>query len=469
MPDLIPLDHRKPGSKAKQFEEFMSSGIVGQGRALRYFARVMELHTAGTRDPRRPIYSVLLAGPSGVGKTMTAEMLAEFLFQDPTGLTKIACAEYSMSHDISALIGSPPGYVGFWNPDDPMSGAEPILSQFNIDRFDYFKQLSQAGDSGIEATANRLNELITRHGALLEILYQLGMEGIKQSGKKDKKDKDDILLNEEDIPGGKRYKLDPKKNAAMRQIIEELVKIESEIPNLKQKARKAKQYSPKDNYRSVILFDEIEKANDALHKLLLEIMDKGQVRMKNGVTTRFTNSFVVMTSNVGSDQIDKILNQRGYGFRSETEAAAVTAKDQNIYDAVMNSLAKVFPPEFRGRLDNVIVFRPLEKKHLSKILDLEIEKLRSRLLKIDFPVILNIGEEVKEFLLEKSLKRAEEGARLLRKRVEKYLEENLCRMKNSGELVKADIVHVVIMEENGEKKVRFSREARPNETSEASA
>lgn len=468
MPELIPLNHQNPGPLAKRFEEFMSSRIIGQERALRYFARVMELHKAGSRDFHRPVYCVLLAGPSGVGKTMTAEALAEFFFEDPSAFTKVACADYNQSHDIAALIGSPPGYVGFWSPGDRQnSGSEPILSQFGIDQYDYFYQLQKSENSDSKNAAKRLKELVQRQQLLVPLLFTLGEQAIieKDSKKKKNGNSDSMVRTKEEIIDGEVTRIHSVKtdrNAAMTKIINELAQIQAEISNLRKTAHSQRQeYSPENNYRSVILFDEIEKANPALHKLLLEIMDKGQVTLKNGMITRFTNSFIIMTSNVGSDEIDKVLNQKGLGFRSAKALTAAGSKDQNVYESVMRSLEKVFPPEFRGRLDNVIVFRPLERRHLLQILELEVKKLHGRLLAAQLPIIIKIDDKAKKFLLDKSSeKRTEEGARLLRKRVEGYLEENLCRMKNNGELVEGDIIHVTVEETDNDSKIRFFREER---------
>lgn len=457
MPEnLVPLDHRRPGEYAKLFEDFMASRIVGQERSLRYFTQLMELYQAGSRDPRRPIYVALLAGPSGVGKTMTMEALAEFLFGDPTSLTKVACADFQQSHDTSALIGSPPGYVGFWNPDDPMhGGVEPMLSQYSIDRFDYFYHLNKNGGADTEANKKRLNELMNKWNSLAMILHGLGKEERKTKGSR--ADTKNEVVNMEIVN---------VKNNAMTLTMNQMIELDIEIRDLMKKVNnKEREYSSADNYRSVILFDEVEKANSALHKLLLEIMDKGQVTLKNGMVTKFKNSFIGMTSNVGSEEIGKILSHKGIGFQPGEGSVITKDRDQDIYESVMRAIAKAFPPEFRGRLDNIVVFRPLEKEHLRKILDLEIGKLCNRLLKIGLPLTFQISEEVKEFLLEKSLKRAEEGARLLRKRIEKYLEENLCRMKNTKELTVGDIVHIQLVEERGKKRVRFFREKRPNEAS----
>src|SRR3989344_1909694 len=134
--DWIPLDTSREPKAIQSFIAFFRGRIKGQDRAVRYLARRMTVFFAGMHDLRKPIFVGLLAGSSGVGKTLTAQTMAEYLFSSPDAMTKVTCAEYQEPHKIAALIGSPPGYVGFWDPSDRNGnrGAEPILSQKNIDQ-----------------------------------------------------------------------------------------------------------------------------------------------------------------------------------------------------------------------------------------------------------------------------------------------------------------------------------------------
>jgi ATP-dependent Clp protease ATP-binding subunit ClpA len=119
-------DQRSP--LAARFEEELLARVVGQQEAVRALSSLYEIALAGMAPPNRPIGTLLFLGPTGAGKTRVAEAAAEVLFGDPNALVKIDCAEYQHGHEISKLIGSPPGYVGY-------ADASPLLTQENLDRF----------------------------------------------------------------------------------------------------------------------------------------------------------------------------------------------------------------------------------------------------------------------------------------------------------------------------------------------
>ncbi|HEX6534026.1 MAG TPA: AAA family ATPase [Gemmatimonadaceae bacterium] len=106
----------------------MLARVVGQQEAVRALGSLYETALAGLAPPNRPIGTLLFLGPTGAGKTRVAEAAAEVLFGDPGALIKIDCAEYQHGHEISKLIGSPPGYVGY-------ADAKPLLTQEKLDRF----------------------------------------------------------------------------------------------------------------------------------------------------------------------------------------------------------------------------------------------------------------------------------------------------------------------------------------------
>lgn len=115
------------GPKTDRLYQFLTSRVIGQERAARRIANGFALHNAGIRDKRRPIHTAILSGPTGVGKTMIAGELGKYLISDQLRppITTIDCQMFSQEHQLSQLIGSPPGYVGYKEP--------PLLSQVKID------------------------------------------------------------------------------------------------------------------------------------------------------------------------------------------------------------------------------------------------------------------------------------------------------------------------------------------------
>ena len=109
---------RKMGPKTQHVYDFLTSRVIGQERAARRLTRRLELYHSGLKDPRKPIGVFLLAGPTGTGKTMMAEMLARCLISNATEapLTRIPCTKLTQAHEVTSLTGAPPSYVGFDRP-----------------------------------------------------------------------------------------------------------------------------------------------------------------------------------------------------------------------------------------------------------------------------------------------------------------------------------------------------------------
>ncbi|MEP6704467.1 MAG: AAA family ATPase [Acidobacteriota bacterium] len=145
----ILLDPERKSPRAKEFEDSLSSLIVGQERAVRRVSGLFQIYLAGLNNPSRPIGTMLFLGPTGSGKTRVVEAAAEVLFGEPHSVVKIDCAEFQHSHEIAKLIGSPPGYLGHRE-------TSPMLTQENLDKahtdetkltFVLFDEIEKASDS----------------------------------------------------------------------------------------------------------------------------------------------------------------------------------------------------------------------------------------------------------------------------------------------------------------------------------
>jgi len=145
----IVLDPNQKGHLAEEFEEGLSRRVVGQDQAVRRLSGLYQVFLAGMNPLNRPIGTMLFLGPTGTGKTRVVEAAAEVLFGNPNAIIKIDCAEFQHSHEISKLIGSPPGYLGHRE-------TSGILTQENLDRhhtedtkisFVLFDEIEKASDS----------------------------------------------------------------------------------------------------------------------------------------------------------------------------------------------------------------------------------------------------------------------------------------------------------------------------------
>ncbi|MEW6557127.1 MAG: ATP-dependent Clp protease ATP-binding subunit [Elusimicrobiota bacterium] len=167
---------------------------------------------------------------------------------------------------------------------------------------------------------------------------------------------------------------------------------------------------------SVVLLDEIEKAHPDVLNILLQIMDNGVVTDNLGHKVSFKNTIILMTSNIGARLISK---GKSLGFLVQED----TQKDfSSMKETVLEELKKTFNPEFLNRIDDVIVFHPLEKEDMIKILDLLIAKVSKKTKQQGFSIELT--DNVKSFLLDKGFD-AQYGARPLNRTISKYMEDGL--------------------------------------------
>lgn len=284
----------KESKKLLKIEEELKGKVIGQDEAIVSISRSVRRARAGIKEPRRPIGSFIFLGPTGVGKTLLARALAEFMFGDEEALIQIDMSEYMEKFNVSRLIGAPPGYVGY-------------------------------------EEGGQLTEKVRR----------------------------------------RPY--------------------------------------------AVILLDEIEKAHPDVFNLLLQILEEGRITDSYGRRIDFRNTVIIMTSNVGAE----IIKKRGsLGFKTVTENISY----DNMKELLVEEVKKHFKPEFLNRLDEVIVFRPLDKESLDKIINIEIEYVNQRLKEQGLHVI--ITSEAKDFFVEKGFDPVF-GARPLKRVIQRFLEDPL--------------------------------------------
>ncbi len=319
-------------------EDEMRLSIVGQDEAIETISKAVRRGRAGLKDPRRPIGSFMFLGPTGVGKTALTKTLAMFLFGSEDSLVQIDMSEFMERHNVSRLVGAPPGYVGFED-------------------------------------AGQLTEAIRR----------------------------------------RPY--------------------------------------------SIIVFDEIEKAHPEVHNMLLQIMEEGQLTDARGHKVDFRNAIIVMTSNIGADMIKK---QGNLGFNLKKDQKEEDARNyEDMRKKLMDSLKKVFRPEFINRLDGVIVFHPLNQEHIRMIVNVELEKVAVRMR--DHNIELKASEAALDFLATEGFN-PEMGARPLRRVLQDKVEDRLSDAVLSHEFNEGD---TILVDLNKEKEVVLKREKKKKVVKEA--
>ena len=298
-------------------EKTLSKYIIGQHEAVEAAARAIRRNRSGVGASNRPIGSFIFLGPTGVGKTELARVLAREFFGSENAMIKIDMSEFGEHHNVSRLVGAPAGYVGY--------------------------------DDG-----GQLTDKIRRQPY------------------------------------------------------------------------------------SLVLFDEIEKAHPDIFNMLLQLLEDGHLTDAKGRKIDFTNTIVIMTSNIGADKLQK---ESSFGFQASdpTDLKDLDDMHNRNREKVLDELKKLMRPELLNRIDKTIVFRALTKKDILRIIDLQLDDLRQRLQKQG--VGLEVSPAAKQHLLEKGYD-AKNGVRPLRRLIQDTIEDHVSMEILGEKLTKGHILQV---------------------------
>jgi len=191
---------------------------------------------------------------------------------------------------------------------------------------------------------------------------------------------------------------------------------------------------------SVILFDEIEKAHPDIFHLLLQVFDDGQLTDSLGRRVDFKNTVIIMTSNVGARNLADFGKGIGFGGAGED--------DDHSKSIITKALKRTFAPEFLNRIDDVVIFNPLKKEHIFRIIDIELAGLYKRVEDLGYK--LNITEEAKEFIAQKGLD-VKYGARPLKRAIQKYVENEMAEVIIEASITEGDEIKVGIQKDKDNK------------------
>jgi ATP-dependent Clp protease ATP-binding subunit ClpB len=334
------LDPEKLGSAACQFERALREKVVGQDQAVESLVDLYQMYCAGLQSPSRPIGNLLFLGPTGSGKTRIVEAAAEILFGDSRAVIKVDCAEFQHSHEISKLIGSPPGYLGHRE-------THPLITQ---------------------------EALAASH-------------------------RDHMKL-------------------------------------------------------SFLLFDEIEKASDALWQLLLGMLDKATLTLGDNRRVDLSQTMIFLTSNLGSGQIADLV-QGGMGFVQPNDKPT-TGLHEKVERTAVEAARRKFSPEFMNRLDKVVVFHPLKREELDEVLEIELSNVQKRVLDAATrPFLFRITEEGRAFLLQEGTDQRY-GARHLKRAIERHVVHPIARLLATAQVHEGDVL--VIDRHPADKALAFLRD-----------
>jgi ATP-dependent Clp protease ATP-binding subunit ClpC len=192
---------------------------------------------------------------------------------------------------------------------------------------------------------------------------------------------------------------------------------------------------------SIVVLDEIEKAHPEAFNMLLQIMEEGQLSDARGRKVDFSNTIVVMTSNVGAQMIKQ---RTSMGFARPTGSSDGYSDYDEMRDKLLDRLKRTFRPEFLNRVDKVIVFHALTKEDIGKIVDLELDKVRKRLAESDLQMW--VTEDAKALLAKKGYSE-EYGARPLRRVIQNQVEDTLSDAILAGRFAEGATVLVDVEQE----------------------
>jgi len=320
----VVLDSTLRSLEAVEFEEALRAKIVRQEEAVQAMVDLYQVVCAGLNSPGRPVGSLLFLGPTGSGKTRIVEAAAEILFGDPRAVIKIDCGEFQHSHEISKLIGSPPGYLGHRE-------THPLITQETL------------GASHTE-----------------------------------------------------KLKL------------------------------------------SFLLFDEIEKANDALWQLLLGMLDRATLTLGDNRRVDLSQTVIFMTSNLGGAEIAELMHG-GMGF-IQPEDMPMTGLDVKVARTAVEAARRKFSPEFMNRLDKIVVFRSLNREQLAEVLQIELGQLQQRVLEThNGQFLFRMTDAGREFLLCEGTDQRY-GARHLKRAIERHVVFPLANLLATGQVKAGDML-----------------------------
>jgi len=480
-----PLDYKTLPEFAREVEETLKKSVVAQDRAVKEV--VKKFISSVFSDPERPKSVFFFAGPTGVGKTELVKAFAEYFLGSKEALVRIDCNTLKNEHDGWRLIGSPPGYVG-------SRERNRLFDQRKVDKWGFFKKIREELEKNPEKKKAALKKYTGRLQEKLNFLEQErerlkvklmnleiqkdNLERFGQFGERDKKNytaiktalNNKIAENKKLAEKIKKYLLELEKDNSrlvylMRKDYEALQKKISLLREARMSDSDALlkdeeeleefesyfDYKP-GSYEAIILFDEFEKAHPALYDPILSIIDEGRLALSDNTVVEFKNAFIFFTSNIGSEQIKKILTGANLGFTCGVSSDLI---DRQIYESTISEIDKFFlnRPEILGRIgkENIIVFRPLNKSELMLILENCTIPNFQKIAKEKMNINLIVEESFKKKIIDEASDKFNRplGARPLLRIVKNKLEEPLCVLFHKNLIGSGDVVLVDWEEKNG--------------------
>jgi ATP-dependent Clp protease ATP-binding subunit ClpC len=198
---------------------------------------------------------------------------------------------------------------------------------------------------------------------------------------------------------------------------------------------------------SVVLLDEMEKAHPDVFHILLQLLDEGSLTDSLGRRVDFKNAIIIMTSNIGTRQLKDFGRGVGFTLTKNTESDNEHAKY-----VIQKALKKAFAPEFLNRIDDVVMFNQLDKKHIHQIIDIEIKDLYDRVEALNYK--LKISPAAKDFIAEKGYD-PQFGARPLKRAIQKYLEDEMAEIIIKASITEGDTISVGFDKKNEKLLIRI--------------
>ncbi|MFN5911741.1 MAG: AAA family ATPase, partial [Bacteroidota bacterium] len=200
---------------------------------------------------------------------------------------------------------------------------------------------------------------------------------------------------------------------------------------------------------SIILLDEIEKAHPDVFNLLLQVLDDGHMTDGLGRKIDFKNTILIMTSNIGARQLADFGTGVGFGTKAREESREESSKT-----VIQNALRKAFSPEFLNRIDDMIMFKPLQREDIHKIIDLELAKLYGRLNNLGYQI--EVSPKAKDFIVDKGYDE-KFGARPLKRAIQKYVEDPLAEEIIKSNLQQGDKILIDLKDKEDELTVSIEK------------